>query len=162
MLPPAPGRAGSDRWRSRCERTLRRAVSPSQTARECPRKRGGFTRLVRLAINRMPRDPVNSLLSLVYSMLVKDLASHVTGRLRSVIWASITSCGMGPALALDLMEPFRPLIAESAVLSAIITRMVTEQDFVRAGGAVALTPSGRKGFFRAYELRMDSLLVQPF
>lgn len=66
-----------------------------------------------------------------------------------------------PALALDLMEPFRPLIADSAVLSAVNTKMVIERDFVRAGGAVSLTPSGRKGFFRAYELRMDSLVTHP-
>jgi CRISPR-associated protein Cas1 len=66
-----------------------------------------------------------------------------------------------PALALDLMEPFRPLIADSAVLSAVNTRMVTDRDFVRAGGSVALTPSGRKGFFRAYELRMDTLVTHP-
>jgi CRISPR-associated protein Cas1 len=66
-----------------------------------------------------------------------------------------------PGLALELMEPFRPLIADSAVLSAINTKMVTEKDFVRAGGAVGLTASGRKGFFRAYELRMDSLVTHP-
>ena len=66
-----------------------------------------------------------------------------------------------PALALDLMEPFRPLIADSAVLTAINTRMVTASDFVRAGDSVALTPSGRKGFFRAYEQRMDTLVTHP-
>ena len=66
-----------------------------------------------------------------------------------------------PALALDLMEPFRPLIADSAVLSAINTRMVTQGDFVKAGPAVAMTASGRKGFFRAYELRMDTLVTHP-
>ena len=65
------------------------------------------------------------------------------------------------ALALDLMEPFRPLIADSAVLSAINTRMVTPADFVRAGQAVALTPGGRKSFFRAYEQRMDTLVTHP-
>ena len=49
------------------------------------------------------------------------------------------------SLALDLMEPFRPLIADSAVLSAINTRMVTTKDFIRVGPAVALKPEGRKG-----------------
>ena len=39
--------------------------------------------------------------------------------------------------------------------------MVTEKDFVSAGSAVALTASGRKGFFRAYEQRMDQLVVHP-
>ena len=66
-----------------------------------------------------------------------------------------------PALALDLMEPFRPLIADSAVLSAINMRMVTPGDFVQAGPAVSLSPGGRRGFFRAYELRMDSLVTHP-
>jgi hypothetical protein len=66
-----------------------------------------------------------------------------------------------PALALDLMEPFRPLIADSAVLAAINTRMVTPKDFVQAGPAVALTPAGRRAFFRSYGLRMDSLVTHP-
>ncbi len=39
--------------------------------------------------------------------------------------------------------------------------MVTERDFVRVGRAVALTAAGRKGFFRAYELRMDTLVTHP-
>ena len=38
-----------------------------------------------------------------------------------------------PALALDLMEGFRPLVADSAVLSAINTRMVTPRDFISRG-----------------------------
>lgn len=66
-----------------------------------------------------------------------------------------------PALALDLMEPFRPLIADSAVLSAINTRMITPRDFIRTGQAVALTPDGRKAFYRAYEQRMDTLVTHP-
>jgi CRISPR-associated protein Cas1 len=59
------------------------------------------------------------------------------------------------------MEPFRALIADSAVLSAINTRMVNSRDFVRAGQAVSLTPNGRKAFFRAYEQRMDTLVTHP-
>jgi CRISPR-associated protein Cas1 len=111
---------------------------------------------------RPPRDAVNALLSLGYSLLVKDL--------------TIACCAVGfdpylgfyhqprfgrPALALDLMEPFRPLIADSAVLAGINTRMVTPKDFVQTGPAVALTPAGRKAFFHSYELRMDSLVTHP-
>lgn len=65
------------------------------------------------------------------------------------------------SLALDLMEPFRPLIVDSAVLSAINTRMVTAADFVRASDAVSFTPEGRKKFYRAYEQRMDTLVTHP-
>lgn len=64
-------------------------------------------------------------------------------------------------MALDLMEPFRPLIADSAVLTAINTKMVQPSDFVQAGQSVAMTPGGRKAFFRAYEQRMDTLVTHP-
>ena len=105
---------------------------------------------------------MNALLSLAYSMLAKDLtiACYAVGFDPYMGFYHQLRHGR-PALALDLMEPFRPLIADSAVLSAVNTRMVTERDFVRAGGAVALTAAGRKGFFRAYELRMDSLVTHP-
>ena len=56
---------------------------------------------------------------------------------------------------------FRPLIADSAVLSAVNTRMVTPRDFIATGTAVALKPEGRKAFFRAYEQRMDTLVTHP-
>src|SRR5260370_560612 len=39
--------------------------------------------------------------------------------------------------------------------------MVAESDFVRAGGAVVLKESGRRGFMRAYEGRMDTLVTHP-
>ncbi len=111
---------------------------------------------------RPPRDPVNALLSLAYSVLAKDLtiACYAVGFDPYMGFYHQLRHGR-PGLALDLMEPFRPLIADSAVLSAINTRMVTERDFVRAGASVGLTPAGRKGFFRAYELRMDSLVTHP-
>jgi CRISP-associated protein Cas1 len=111
---------------------------------------------------RPPRDPVNALLSLAYSLLAKDLtiACYAVGFDPYIGYYHQPRFGR-PALALDLMEPFRPLIADSAVLTAINTGMVTPRDFVRAGGSVALTASGRKGFFRAYELRMDSLVTHP-
>ena len=66
-----------------------------------------------------------------------------------------------PALALDLMEPLRPLIVDSSVLSAVNTRMISERDFVMAGNSVSLTAAGRKNFFRAYESRMDTLVTHP-
>ncbi len=64
-------------------------------------------------------------------------------------------------LARDLMEGFRPLVADSAVLTAINTRMVTQEDFLRTGDAVALTRKGRSSLIRAYEQRMDQLVTHP-
>lgn len=111
---------------------------------------------------RPPRDPVNALLSLGYSLLAKDLtvACYAVGFDPYVGFYHQPRFGR-PALALDLMEPFRPLIVDSAVLTAINGGMVTARDFVRVGGSVALTAAGRKAFFRAYELRMDSLVTHP-
>ncbi len=111
---------------------------------------------------RPPRDPVNALLSLAYSLLAKDLAviTQTVGLDPYLGFFHQPRFGRA-SLALDLMEPFRPLVADSAVLSAINTRMVTGRDFVRAGKAVALTDAGRKRFFRAYEQRMDSLVTHP-
>jgi CRISPR-associated protein Cas1 len=111
---------------------------------------------------RPPRDPVNAMLSLGYSLLAKDLtvACYAVGFDPYVGFYHQPRFGR-PALALDLMEPFRPLIVDSAVLTAINTGMVTIRDFVRVGGSVALTAAGRKGFFRAYELRMDTLVTHP-
>ncbi|MFM9964048.1 MAG: CRISPR-associated endonuclease Cas1 [Planctomycetaceae bacterium] len=111
---------------------------------------------------RPPRDPVNALLSLAYSMLSKDLSivCHAVGFDPYLGFYHQPRYGR-PALALDLMEPFRPLIADSAVLSAINTRMISPRDFIRTGQAVALTPDGRKAFYRAYEQRMDTLVTHP-
>lgn len=112
---------------------------------------------------RPPRDPVNALLSLGYSLLAKDLTitCYAVGFDPLIGFYHQPRFGR-PALALDLMEPFRPLIVDSAVISAVNTRMVTPADFLCVGDAVALTPAGRKGFFRAYELRMDALVTHPW
>jgi len=111
---------------------------------------------------RPPRDAVNALLSLAYSVLAKDLTivCHSVGFDPYLGFYHQPRFGRA-ALALDLMEPFRPLIADSAVLSAINTRMITPADFIRTGDAVALKPDGRKSFFRAYEQRMDTLVTHP-
>jgi CRISPR-associated protein Cas1 len=111
---------------------------------------------------RPPKDATNALLSLAYSLLAKDLSvtCFAVGFDPMVGFYHQPRHGR-PALALDLMEPLRPLIADSAVLSAINNRMVSPKDFVKAGDAVSLTAGGRRGFFRAYELRMDTLVTHP-
>ncbi|MCZ2151668.1 MAG: CRISPR-associated endonuclease Cas1 [Bryobacterales bacterium] len=111
---------------------------------------------------RPPRDAVNALLSLGYSMLAKDLTVTCYAVGFDPLMGFYHQPRYGrPALALDLMEPFRPLIVDSAVLNAINTRMVTPADFLTVGKSVALKPSARKAFYRAYELRMDTLVTHP-
>ena len=111
---------------------------------------------------RPPTDPVNAMLSLAYSILAKDctLAALAVGFDPYLGFYHQPRFGR-PALGLDLMEEFRPLIAESTVLSCINNRVVTERDFVRAGQAVNLSAPGRKRFFQTYEQRMNSLITHP-
>lgn len=111
---------------------------------------------------RPPRDAVNALLSLGYSLLTKDLtiACYAAGFDPMMGFYHQPRFGR-PALALDLMEPFRPLIVDSAVVTAINTKMITPGDFISAGEAVSLTAGGRKGLYRAYESRMDTLVTHP-
>jgi CRISPR-associated protein Cas1 len=111
---------------------------------------------------RPPKDGTNALLSLAYSLLVKDLtvSCFAVGFDPMVGFYHQPRHGR-PALALDLMEPLRPIVADSAVLTAINTRMVNPKNLVRAGDAMALNSEGRRGFFRAYELRMDTLVTHP-
>lgn len=111
---------------------------------------------------RPPRDPVNALLSLAYSLLAKDLTIVAAMVGFDPFWGFYHQPRYGrPALALDLMEMFRPLVADSAVISAINTGMVEPKDFVRVGASVSMQPSGRKGLLRAYEQRMDTLVTHP-
>lgn len=116
----------------------------------------------RLRNRRPPRDPVNAMLSFAYSLLTRDLAiaCHVVGFDPFMGFYHQPRFGR-PALALDLMEMFRPLVADSAVLTAINTRMVRPDNFMRVGGAVMMTNGGRKGLIRAYEQRIDTLVSHP-
>jgi CRISPR-associated protein Cas1 len=102
------------------------------------------------------------LLSLGYALLAKDLTIILQAVGFDPYLGFYHQPRYGrPALALDVMEEFRPLVVDSVVLSAINTGAVKLSDFVRRGGAVALTPSGRGKFLRAYERRMDEEISHP-
>lgn len=121
---------------------------------------GGFTFDWEGRNRRPPRDPVNALLSLGYSLLSKDLAVACGAVGFDPMMGFYHQPRFGrAALALDLMEPFRPLVVDSAVMTAVNTRMVTPEDFLAVGDSVALKPGGRKAFYRAYEARMDTLVT---
>lgn len=111
---------------------------------------------------RPPRDPINALLSFAYSMLVKDwtLTLWIVGMDPYLGFYHQPRYGR-PALALDMMEPFRPLIADSVVLTCINNGIITPYYFVQRGHAFALNSEGRKRFISAYERRMDTLITHP-
>lgn len=111
---------------------------------------------------RPPLDPVNALLSFGYALLTKECSVALLSEGLDPWWGFYHKPRHGrPGLALDLMEPFRPLIADSAVITAVNTGMVTAADFTRTKSACMLKASGRKGFIRAYEARLDQLITHP-
>jgi len=111
---------------------------------------------------RPPLDPVNAMLSYAYSLLVKDITVILLLAGFDPYLGFYHRPRYGrPALALDLMEEFRPVIAESVVLWAVNNRVVQPDDFMRRGPSVSLTQEGRRKFLRAYEKRMDALVTHP-
>ena len=111
---------------------------------------------------RPPTDPVNALLSFSYSLLARAFTVTLAAVGFDPYRGYYHQPRYGrPALALDLMEPFRPLIADSAVIMAINNGEVRPSDFVRSGRAVALAPDGRKRFIAGFERRMSQEITHP-
>jgi CRISPR-associated protein Cas1 len=111
---------------------------------------------------RPPRDPVNALLSFVYSLLTKDFATTLfsVGFDPQLGFFHRPRYGR-PALALDLMEEFRPLIADSVVLTVINNGELRPEDFISTLAGVAMTQGGRMQLLSAYERRMRQEIIHP-
>lgn len=111
---------------------------------------------------RPPLDPLNALLSFCYAMLTKDLVAVTLGvGLDPYLGIYHRSRYGRPSLALDLAEEFRPLIADSVVIGLVNTGEITQADFIRRAGAVALTADGRRTVLKAYERRLDTEIRHP-
>ncbi|HLX55466.1 MAG TPA: type I-D CRISPR-associated endonuclease Cas1d [Ktedonobacteraceae bacterium] len=112
---------------------------------------------------RPPLDPINAMLSLGYTLLLQQVSSAIemVGLDPYVGFLHQPRYGR-PALALDLMEEFRPIIADSVVLNIINRRMLTAQDFQEElGGAVYLRPEARKTFYARFEERLQDEIQHP-
>jgi len=111
---------------------------------------------------RPPRDPINALLSLAYAMLVREwtVVAQSVGLDPYLGFYHQPKYGR-PALALDLMEEFRPLIGDSLVLTVVNNGEITREHFVEALGAVSLTAAGRARFLEAYERRLSQEITHP-
>jgi CRISP-associated protein Cas1 len=111
---------------------------------------------------RPPRDPVNALLSFCYSLLAKDLVAATLGvGLDAYLGVFHRSRYGRPALALDLAEEFRPLIADSVVIGLLNNGEIGESDFITRAGGVALTPQARRTVIAAYERRLATEVTHP-
>lgn len=117
-----------------------------------------FTRRTR----RPPQDPVNALLGFAYSMLTGDAitALSVAGLDPYVGFLHATKYGR-PALALDLMEEFRPIVADTVVRRMVNTGMVKPGHFTRRVGGCFLTEHGREVFFKAWDRRKREEATHP-
>ncbi len=135
---------------------------------------GNFTRMLKVSDDavttfdftsrnrRPPRDPVNALLSFLYSMLTKDMVVTLVGAGFDPYLGFFHQPRYGrPALALDLIEEFRPLVADSVVIGLINNGEIRPSDFIARAGSVALKPDGRKRVLEAYERRLDTEVTHP-
>ena len=111
---------------------------------------------------RPPTDPVNALLSFAYSLLVRSWTVTLTAVGFDAFRGLYHQPRYGrPALALDLMEPFRPLVADSVVVQAINNGEVRPTDFKATAGSVNLTADGRRRFIATFERRLGHEVVHP-
>lgn len=111
---------------------------------------------------RPPLDPVNALLSFCYALLTKDLVATALGvGFDPYLGLYHRTRHNRPALALDLAEEFRPLLADSTVLQLINHHEIAASDFTSRAGAVSLTRDGRRTVIRAYERRLNQKVRHP-
>jgi len=111
---------------------------------------------------RPPTDPVNAMLSLGYTLLQHQISAaiQVVGLDPYAGFLHQPRYGR-PALALDLMEEFRPIIADSVVLNICNHRILTPQDFHEELGVVHLKPESRKRFYAKFEERLLEEIQHP-
>ena len=113
---------------------------------------------------RPPKDAVNAMLSLAYTLIANDCA------------AALETVGLDPyvgflhalrpgrtSLALDMMEEFRAYLGDRFVLSLINKRQITPKDFLHQGdNGVVMTDKGRKTFLTAWQNRKRETIIHPY
>ena len=140
---------------------LRRPARPARRRTGCGRRRAAPFRF-EARNRRPPLDPVNAMLSLAYAML----ARHLTVALATIGLDPYRGFFHAPrygrpALALDMMEPFRPIIADSVVLSVVNTGEVGAARFRRRRDGHGAAQPGRRRFVEAFERRMSQETTHP-
>jgi CRISPR-associated protein Cas1 len=113
---------------------------------------------------RPPLDPVNALLSFLYTLLTHDCRSAAEGvGLDPAVGFLHRDRPGRPSLALDLMEELRPALADRLALSLLNRRQLRARDFeTREGGSVLLTDDGRKTVLAAWQERKKEERRHPF
>jgi len=153
---------------------LARLARLAETERQIERARGlegqgsavyfrGFAKMLRSELRfegrsrRPPKDPINGLLSLGYSLLTHELMGLVSAHGFDPFVGFYHELRYGRAgLALDLVEEFRHPLIDALVLSLVNRRVMSPEDFSRdEDGAVRLKPEALKRYLARYERRMQ-------
>lgn len=112
---------------------------------------------------RPPRDRINCMLSFLYALVRHDCIAALTSiGLDPFVGFLHAERPNRPALALDLMEEFRPWLADRLAVTLINRQQISPEDFkMREGGAVEFTETGRKRVITAYQQRKQEKLTHP-
>jgi CRISPR-associated exonuclease Cas4/CRISPR-associated protein Cas1 len=111
---------------------------------------------------RPPADPVNAMLSLGYALLTRTWLTALSAVGFDPYLGFYHRPRFGrPALALDMMEPLRPVLADSTVIQVVNNGEVQAEGFLAVGPAVNLKPHARRAFIAAYERRLDQEVTHP-
>ncbi len=111
---------------------------------------------------RPPRDRINAMLSFGYALLVRDSSAALARvGLDPMLGLFHTMIPGRPALALDVMEPYRAAWVDAAILRLVAIGGICRAEFHMSPAGVALTDAGRKKVIRAYERRADELTTHP-
>jgi CRISPR-associated protein Cas1 len=112
---------------------------------------------------RPPLDRINALLSFVYTLLLHDCTAALTAVGFDPNFGFLHADRPNrPSLSLDLLEEFRPIIADKVVISMINLRQIQKQDFIiHSGGAVEMKEEARKRVIEAYQKRKQEGIVHP-
>lgn len=113
---------------------------------------------------RPPKDAVNAMLSLSYTLIANDITSALeTVGLDPYVGFLHTLRPGRTSLSLDLMEELRAYLGDRFVLSLINKRQITKNDFLYQGEeGVVLTETGRKTFLTAWQNRKKELITHPY
>jgi CRISPR-associated protein Cas1 len=111
---------------------------------------------------RPPKDPVNAMLSFAYAMLTREWTVTLSAVGLDPYRGFYHQLRHGrPGLALDMMEPFRPLVADSVVITVINNGEIKTDDFILSAAGCNLKPAGRKRFIAAFERRLAQEVTHP-
>ena len=113
---------------------------------------------------RPPKDAVNAMLSLAYTLIANDCASALETVALDPYVGFLHALRPGrTSLALDMMEEFRAYLGDRFVLSLINKRQISPKDFLYQGDSgVVMTDNGRKTFISAWQNRKRETLIHPY